>query len=187
MAIDRDDASTTLQDIEGVQRRTREQLTYASISSILIAWGVLVAGAYIYNHFQVQRAWQVWLAVILTGVGITIWSRVRYRKASGAPADNRVSYSMIALIVFGLIWSVLLGRMPDRAMGTFWPTLFMFGYVVMGLWLGRFFTYCGVAVTGLALAGYFWLGAWFHLWMAAVMAGAFIGSGLWLRRLRTPA
>jgi len=73
--------------------------------------------------------------------------------------------------------------MSGAQISAFWTTLAMLGYVLAGIWLGRFFITCGIAVTALTLVGYFWLGHWFPLWMAAIEGGALIGGGLWLRRI----
>ncbi len=86
-------------------------------------------------------------------------------------------------MAFGLLVVIVLGPVSLRRQDAFWPLLFMLGYVLAGNWVGRFFILCGVSVAALTVAGYLWTGAWFPLWMAATMAGALIGSGLWLRRM----
>src|SRR5262245_23163662 len=147
MAIDRNNASSSLKDIAGIERRTREQRTYASISTMLILWGVIIAGGYVYNHLHVGSARWVWAGILLLGVGINASYRAQYRRESGTPRDNRVLYAMMTVLAFGFLWGGVLGRLADREAGTFWPTLFMFGYVVMGFWLGKFFAICGIVVT----------------------------------------
>lgn len=185
MAIDRDTASAALRDIEGVQRKTRQAVVYGASSAVLIMWGVLCAVGYVLSFVRPRWADAVWIAIVVVGLVGGTWLRLRNRRARGARPDNRIIYGQMILIAFGFLWSVLLLPMEPRQMGIFWPTLVMFGYTVMGLWLGRFFTVCGLAVTALSVAGYFWIGQWFQLWMAAVMAASLIGGGLWLRRLRT--
>ena len=64
----------------------------------------------------------------------------------------------------------------------FWPTLFLFGYALAGLWFGAAFSAIGVGLTALILAGYACSGAAFPLWAAAVSGGGFILCGLWMRR-----
>jgi hypothetical protein len=97
--------------------------------------------------------------------------------------DRRITYALLILVAFGSYWATLIGPGRGREMAAFWPTLFMFGYVIAGFWLGRFFTVCGVLVTALTIAGYLWLGEWFSLWMAAINGGGLIGGALWLRRM----
>jgi hypothetical protein len=61
----------------------------------------------------------------------------------------------------------------------FWPTLFLFGYALAGLWFGAAFSAIGLGLTALILAGYVWSGAAFSLRLAVVCGGGFILCGLW--------
>ena len=79
-----------------------------------------------------------------------------------------------------LIW--MLGPLTHRQLGAFWPSLVMFCHVLMGLWLGAFYIVVGITATVLILAGYFWAGEWYPLWLAATVGGGLFASGLWLRR-----
>ena len=83
---------------------------------------------------------------------------------------------------FGWIWSHLIGRFGPREEMAFWPTLFMFGYALAGLWFGAAFSAIGLGLAALIVAGYFWAGDAFNLWQAAVTGVGFIACGLWMRR-----
>ena len=63
-------------------------------------------------------------------------------------------------------------------MGTFWPIYFMLLYIIAGY----AFVAIGLAISALALAGSFWAGGWFDLWMAFVNGGGLMLGGLWMRR-----
>jgi hypothetical protein len=67
-------------------------------------------------------------------------------------------------------------------MDAFWPTLFMLGYTLAGLWFGLAFTALGLVLTALILAGYFWSGEWFSLWLAIFNGGGLILCGVLMRR-----
>ncbi len=106
-------------------------------------------------------------------------------RRGGGPAARfplRALAAFALFYVFGWIWADLLGRLAPRQEMAFWPTLFLFGYAVAGLWLGWVFTGVGLGLTALILAGYFWSGAAFPLWLAIVTGGGFIICGLWMRR-----
>ena len=75
-----------------------------------------------------------------------------------------------------------IGKFGPRELDAFWPTLFEFGYALAGLWFGRAFTIIGVSLAALILAGYFWAGPAFDLYLAAVNGGGLILCGLWMRR-----
>jgi hypothetical protein len=184
MTVDPDDAAASLRDVASVERRMREAMAYARSSSILMYWGMLVVVGYLFNHVDPPHAGKAWAAIIGLGVIGTIGMRVQMKRAAGESLwDMRINYAMLVLVAYGIVWSIVLGPLGPREMGVFWPTLFMFGYIVAGLWLGHFFIYCGLAVTALTMVGYFWLGPWFYLWMAAVGGGGLIAGGIWLRRV----
>ena len=121
--------------------------------------------------------------ILAIGLISTVGVRLLNARGHDRPWDRRIGYAVLVLVVFGIYWASLIGGTRGRELSAFWPTLFMFGYVVAGFWIGRFFTICGVVVTALTLVGYFWLGEWFYLWMAAVNGGSLIAGGLWLRRM----
>ena len=188
MTIDPEETANSLDDISRVERRTREAIIYAGSSSILILWGVLCAVGYVLADVYRERQGLTWLAINAVGFAATFFI-IFSRRRSPTPRriwDRRVAWSLAALVGYAVVWAILLcptGRQADA----FWPTVAMCGYVVAGLWLGRFFIYTGIAVTALTLIGYFWAGDWFHLWMAAVEGAGFILGGLWLRRAGSPA
>ena len=65
----------------------------------------------------------------------------------------------------------------------FFATVGMFGYVVGGLWLGRFLVILGLVVTVLILVGLYAIPQWFLIWMAFVGGGALVLSGVMVKRL----
>jgi hypothetical protein len=184
MTLDRDEAAASLSDIASVERRTRETVVYARSSTILILWGVLCVLGYVFQYVDPHDARSAWIAAGVLGVTGTFaagqWRRGSERRSLAQP----MFYAQLALIGYGLVLLVLLWPVDARQLSAFWPTLIMLGFVLMGLWLGRFFILCGLAVTALTLVGYFWSGAWFPLWMAVIDGGGLLAGGLWLRRLR---
>ncbi|HVM79445.1 MAG TPA: hypothetical protein VMU06_10525 [Stellaceae bacterium] len=182
MTTDDGAAAASLEDIARIERRTREALVYGRSGAILILWGVLTAAGYLLEHFNPADAGWQWLAINSLGFAATVlllWRPPLSR--DGRLRNWRLPVALLVLILYGLIWSHLLWPVELRGLSAFWPTLFMFGYVVAGLWIGRFFTLCGLAVTALTLAAYRWAGPWFPLSMAAVEGAALLAGGLWLR------
>ena len=184
MTLDRDEAAASLSDIASVERRTRETVVYARSSTILILWGVLCVLGYVFQYLDPNDARPAWIAAGVVGVAGTFvagqWRRGPERRTLAQP----MFYGQLAIIGYGLVLLALLWPISGRQLSAFWPTLIMLGFVLTGLWLGRFFMLCGLVVTALTLIGYFWSGAWFPLWMAAVDGGGLLAGGLWLRRLR---
>jgi len=89
----------------------------------------------------------------------------------------------VVLLGFGALWLNLFFTFDGRGLAAFWPTLFMLGFVIGGLWVGRVFIAIGLIVTALTVAGYLWSGHWFELWMAVVNGGGLITGGWFLRRM----
>ena len=94
----------------------------------------------------------------------------------------RTLAAFLLFYAFGWIWANLIGDFSPRQQMAFWPTLFLFGYAVAGLWFGPAFTAIGLGLTALIVATYFWSGAAFPLCIAVVTGGGFVLCGLWMRR-----
>ena len=72
---------------------------------------------------------------------------------------------------------------PDfKRSAAYFATVAMFGYVVGGLWLSRFFVCLGLAVTALTVLGLILFPEHFYLWMALIAGGSLILSGIYIRR-----
>jgi hypothetical protein len=182
MTIERDHASESLKEIESVARRTREALVYGGASASLIVWGVIVAFGYLMSFFRMDFDGKLWVGILASGMVFTVVNHAIRPRSKTHGRERRLTYAILVLVAFGTFWAFLIGA-RGRELGAFWPTLFMFGYVVTGFWLGRFFTWCGVAVTALTIIGYFWAVEWFSLWQAVVNGVGLISGGLWLRKV----
>ena len=147
MTLDRDEAAASLSDIASVERRTRETVVYARSSTILVLWGVLCVLGYVFQYFQPHEARPAWITLYVLGfVGTFIsghWRRSQHRSTIGQP----LLYAQLAFVGYGSVLLVLLWPVAPRQLSAFWPTLIMLGFVLMGLWLGRFFIVCGLVVT----------------------------------------
>jgi len=186
MTPDRTMALSALSDIETAEHRTFQALAYGISSRILILWGGITVIGYLITQFQPRTALWSWGVLDVLGFLATaamLRGSARRMTAKQAAQTWRLFSAQVVLTVFGLLVVWLLGPLSGRQLGALWPLVIMLGYVLAGLWVGRFFVVCGVAVTILTLAGYHWSGPWFPLWMAAANGGALVLGGLWLRRV----
>lgn len=185
MTEDRERAASFLTEIEQAERRTFAAVFFGISSSIFILWGVVTAAGYVFTQFRPGFAALAWLVFDVIGFLATL-AILRRKGSVLTPRQRALGWRLvaaqIALIVFGLLITTLFGRFDGRQLNAFWPLLFMLGYVLIGIWVGRFFIFCGGAIAILTIAGYWWSGPWFALWMAVVNGGALILAGLWLRR-----
>jgi hypothetical protein len=180
MQIDAKSAQASLADIDAVIARLKQSSLYRGASTLIIMWGVLVACGYLANALLPRSGRAIWIAVDVVGLLATVAMGLQYRRA-GAKFDWRVVIAVVMFFAFGLI-CIDMGRLGVREQGAFWPILFMFGYALAGLWLGRAFTLLGVAVAAATFAGYLWVGSGFTLYLAVVDGGGLILAGLWMRR-----
>jgi hypothetical protein len=182
-SIDAKQAASALNDINSVVRSVRQSTIYKTASLVLIMWGALVVGGHIAAGVFPRDELLIWLAV--TVLGTTGWFAISAstRARTGARSfDARFFAAFMLFLGFGYLWTMGLGHFTPRQLDTFWPLYFMLVYTIVGLWVGLAFVAIGLGITVLTLIGYFFVGDWFHLWMAVVNGGGLILGGLWMRR-----
>ncbi len=185
MSVERESAASSLADIESVERRTFEAIFSGIASSLLFLWGGLTAAGYVFTQLYPRHAGSAWMVLQAAGF-VAMLAIIRWTGRLLTPRQRllgwRLAAAQIVLIAFGVLVVQLLGPFNARQFNAFWPLVFMLGYVLLGLWVGRFFILCGSVVALLTMAGYWWSGPWFALWMAAVQGSALTLGGWWLRR-----
>jgi hypothetical protein len=181
MTIGADEAAAMLADVETVVARVKQSRVYRNAAFIIILWGAvdLVRDLLIW----VGPAWFAprWFLADAVGVVGTI-ALLRFGAAPAGRFPLRILAAFALFYAFGWIWSQLLGQFGPREEMAFWPTLFLFGYTLIGLWFGAAFSAIGLGLTALILAGYLWSGEAFILWQAFVTGFGFMLCGLWMRR-----
>jgi hypothetical protein len=182
MTIQPDEAGAMLADVETIVRKVKQSRLYRLTGAITILWGAIVIAGHLISTISPRWSGWAWLVADALGVGATIFLLQRRSSKSGARLPLRWLAAFAIVYLFGFVWSVWIGRFEPRQLEAFWPTLFLFGYALAGLWFGAAFTFLGIGLTALILAGYLWSGDWFSLWLALVNGGGFILCGLWMRR-----
>jgi hypothetical protein len=182
MNIGPTEAAAALIDIESIARKVRQSSWYRLTSTMMMLWGFLVALGYSVTQFA-PKSWPlIWLTVNGIGIIATVAFKAHDVRTRGRSFDPRPVIAILLFFCFGLLWTRLLGTFGIRESNAFWPTLFMFGYTVAGLWLGRALVAIGLGITTLIVAGYLWIDDWFDLYLALVAGGGLILCGLWMRR-----
>jgi hypothetical protein len=185
MRVDQASAQRALDDIAQIEARTVQAGVYGANSAIAIMWGVVVALAYLANQLWPGIAGPVWLGAWTAGFAGTALISWRWKRRSRAAhwMAMQLVWAQLVLILFGFLFLWLLPPSSPRQVSAFFPLVFMMGYVIAGLWLGRFFILCGILVSGLTVVGYLYSGPWLPLWMAVANGGALIAGGLYLRKV----
>jgi hypothetical protein len=182
MTISADEAGAMLADVDAVVARVKRSRIYRRIGDVTTLWGAIIVFGDLFATAAPRWALWEWRIADTAGIAATLFVIWRAHPPGGARVPLRLLAAFALLFAFGFVWSDLLGRFGWREIDAFWPTLFLFGYALAGLWLGAAFTALGLGLTALIVAGYFWSGDWFSLWLAVVNGGGFILCGRWMRR-----
>jgi hypothetical protein len=182
MTLTSSQAQASLDDIERIVRRVKQSSIYRNASLLLMLWGAIVMVGYVGCEVAPRYAATVWLICQAGGLLVTIALSARFARDEEYRVDARIVGAVLLFFGFGLLWSQVFGHFSPRGLNAFWATLFMFGYAVAGIWLGRAFVILGLTVTALTVVGYLWVGPWFNLYMAVVDGGGLVLCGLWMRR-----
>jgi hypothetical protein len=187
------EALAALQEIDRVILLTRQTIARAGSAPIVIMWGIIWMVGYTCTQFLPDQAGWFWTVLDIGG----IMGSFAFRKWSAhSPVKNpnsaRIGISWLVLIGFGVIWLFLLrpwqgakvSDVPDlgHRISAYWATVPMFAYVIMGLWLDRFFIWLGAIVTIATVAGYIYIGNYFYLWMAVVGGGSLVVGGAFIKK-----
>ena len=184
------EARAALADIDRVVERTRQTIAYGSAAPLMITWGLiwlvgLTASQFQVGSFHFHRL--LWAVLDLAGIGLSLYLGVCRQSPVKSPHERRIGLAWLLLAAFSCVWVLLLtdwqgGDLTGnpavvRRLVAFWSTLAMFAYMVMGLWLGRFYLWLGLAVTVFTLIGFWFLPGYFFLWMALFGGGSLIAAG----------
>jgi hypothetical protein len=180
MHVEPAEAHALLDEVDGIVQRVKQSNIYRNSSTAMMAWGVIVAFGYVLTDLRPRSASLMWIVLNLIGFALTI--AIGFRGGRRNVLHHWKVYLTIALFFgFGLSW-VFLGHFGGRQLDAFWPSLFMFGYSLAGLFFGLAFTAIGIGLALLIFAGYLWSGHWFDLYLALVVGGGLMVCGLWMRR-----
>ena len=181
MTIGSDEAARMLADVDSVVAKVKQSRIYRSAALIIMLWGAINLARDGLIALAPEWFGPRWFLVDAIGIAGTI--AILSRGATvGARPPMRTLAAFLLFYAFGWVWANLIGDFGPRQQMAFWPTLFLFGYAVAGLWFGPAFTAIGLGLTALIVAAYFWSGAAFSLSMAVITGGGFILCGLWMRR-----
>jgi len=182
MTIRSDEAARMLADVDSVVAKVKQSRIYRSAALIIMLWGAINLARD--GLIALAPGWfgPRWFLVDAIGIAGTIAILGYSGAGPGARLPMRTLAAFLLCYAFGWIRADLIGNFSPRQQMAFWPTLFLFGYAVAGLWFGPAFTAIGLGLTALIVAGYLRSGETFALWLAIITGGGFILCGLWMRR-----
>jgi hypothetical protein len=192
--ITKEEARASLAEIDRIILLTRQGIARAGSAPIVIMWGIIWIVGFSGVQFFPQAMNRLW--TVLDAIGITgsflfgAWSR---KSPTKSPYHGKIGLSWLILFVFGAIWLCLFApwraaagvahpAQLGRQIAAYWSTIPMFAYVIMGLWLDRFFVWLGALVTIATLVGFYCITDYFFLWMAVVGGGSLVAGGIFIRK-----
>ncbi|HEY1837910.1 MAG: hypothetical protein WBQ17_08285 [Rhizomicrobium sp.] len=175
------EAANALRDIDQTEQHSSTLHGYEKASPFLILWGVMWALGYSGTFFFPPYTNLIWLVIAAVG---TIGSMMLGKRAKPA-GEQKFSWKFFFswLAAIAAIASVLTIFFPFSGMqiGSLFPLMIGWAYVVLGIWMGARLAITGLFIVVLTLIGFFYLPAYFMLWMALVGGGGLLVGGLWLR------
>jgi hypothetical protein len=186
MDISTTEAEEALAAIQAMVQKTRREISKSGAYAFLIVWGGVWLLGFLSSHFLPnETAGRIWIGLDILGgvlsmvVGVRMNRRVR--SPSTASSGKRIAWFWLLLILFcaatiGVTWPA-----DGKQMAMIIILFVMVGWMAMSLLLSFASIGWGLAITALALIGYFFLPDLFYLWMAVLGGGGMIALGLYIR------
>jgi hypothetical protein len=186
MNISPTEAEEALDAIQTMVHKTRQGISSSGAYNFLIVWGFVWLFGFSASHFAPnQIAGYVWMSLDILGgllsavIGFRMNQNIRSPSASAT--GKRIAWFWVLLffyctIAIGVTWPI-----GGKAIAMVIILFVMIGWIAMGLLLSFTSIWCGLAITALALIGYFLLPDIFYLWMAALGGGGMIIMGIFIK------
>lgn len=180
-----DDIKKTLVDLDRIVADTRRAIVALHTADHLILWGLIWMIGFGVGQFTGGSIPWVWLPLAAVGMVGSGWIGWRKARAVSSPLLLRILCFFLVLIGYAMVWAVLLHPFNHHNFSVYIASVFLFAYVVGGLWLGRIFVGMGLLITALAVFGVLFVPDWRDGLMAVLGGGALIGTGVYIRRAWT--
>jgi len=193
MNISREEASTSLKEINETHQRSSTLQNYRHFAPHMLIWGVIWLIANSLCDFFPDRAGQIWPVLTVLGViaGFSVRAGGRAQPAgadrpiaTGYPCIARWRWALSGAVLFGFFtatFAVLPAHSGLQATA-FISLFFMFAYMIFGALAGLRVFFVGLVATAAILYGYFSLAQHQFLWLGVCAGGALIVGALWIRK-----
>jgi hypothetical protein len=189
MSISQEEARESLSQVADVTERTRKLLAYGRVDKHFIVWGIVWFLGFCAAQFLPHLNIWVWLALIAAGFAAS--ALIGMNEPVRNTVGRRLGSFWLFLYAYVFLWIWLLSPFlvvqGQEQTIAFWRhmtailvTVPMFAYIVMGLWLGWFIIWTGLAVTTVSVLGLFVVPDYFYLWLAVTGGGTLFGTGLFI-------
>ncbi len=185
MNISPSEAEEALAAIQAVMHKTRRSIANSGAYLFLIVWGVIWLIGFLGSQFlPLETASNAWMVLDIFGgilsavIGIRMGRGVR--RTSATTSGKRIGFFWMLLFVYCIAAIAVAWPTDGKQLAMFIILFVTVGWVAMGLLLSFASVWWGLALTALALIGYFLLPDIFYLWMAILGGGGMIALGLYI-------
>ena len=186
MNISPTEAEEALAAIQTMVRKTRRAISNSGAYAFLIVWGFVFLFGFLSSHFlHNETARYIWMGLdILGGVlSVVIGARMNrsIRSPSAVASGKRIAWFWLLLYFYGFAAIVITWPLDSKKLAMIIILFAMIGWMAMSLLLSFASIWGGLAITALALVGYFLLPDIFYIWMAILGGGGMITLGVYIR------
>jgi len=168
-------------------RRTQKAISNSGAYNFLIVWGVIWLIGFLSSHFVTgPEIGYIWGGLDILGglvsavIGIRLGQKVR--SPAGLDSGKRIGWFWLLLFSYCVALIMVIRPVDGKQTAMVIILFVMIGWIAMGLLLSATSVWWGLAITALALIGYFALPGIFFLWMAVLGGGGMIALGLYIRK-----
>jgi hypothetical protein len=186
MNISSSEAEEALAAIRAIMQKTRRAISASGAYIFLIVWGIIWLLGFLNSQFLPnQIAWYIWMGLSILGgiLSAIIGIRMNQGVRSSAPTSSGKRIAIFWLLLFFHCIAAIAVAWPTdgKQLAMFIILFVMVGWIAMGLLLSFISAWWGLALTVLALIGYFLLPDFFYLCMAILGGGGMIALGIYIR------
>jgi hypothetical protein len=186
MNISPTEAEEALAAIQVMMKKTRRAISSSGAYGFLIVWGVVWMLGFLSSQFlPAEIGGTIWIVVDILGGALSAILGIRMgrhvRSPSASISGKRIGWFWLLLFFYCVAAIAVAWPTDGKQLAMFIIFFVMVGWLAMGLLLSFAPIWPGLAITALALIGYFLLPGYFYLWMAILGGGGMIALGLYIR------
>jgi hypothetical protein len=186
MNISPTEAEEALAAIQTMVRKTRRAISSSGAYAFLIVWGFVWLFGFLASHFfNSQIAGYIWMGLDILGGLLSAVFGIRMnrniRSPSATTAGKRIAWFWLLLFLYCIAAIAVASPVDGKTLAMFIIFFVMVGWMAMGLLLSFASIWGALAITILALVGYYLLPDIFYLLMAFLGGGGMIALGFYIR------
>jgi hypothetical protein len=187
MNISKPDAEEALQIIQTMVSKTKKAIANSGAYNFLIVWGFVWFFGFMASHFISDKTiGYIWLSLDILGGLLSAIIGIRMSRNVRSPASlssaKRITWFWLLLFLYCISLILVAEPVDGKQMAMIIILFVMIGWVAMAMLLAAASVWWGLAITLLALIGYFALPGIFYLWMAFLGGGGMVALGFYIRK-----